>query len=119
MRPYAWLGRNPTKTRLANAVPKIQQALGPKAPTNIMNISSAVGCIITSFVYSWQLTLVFIAMSPLIVGSLALMMTVVMQIEIVSTKMYEEAAAVADEVPPATHGTKKYIVVYVTIWDRA
>eukprot|EP00043_Microstomoeca_roanoka_P013304 m.130297 g.130297 ORF g.130297 m.130297 type:complete len:1336 (+) comp15719_c0_seq1:159-4166(+) len=97
----AWYDKQKTgalSTRISSDIPKIQEALGDKVGSFLQFFGMFLAGIIVGFVYGWKLTLVILAMGPLIGIGGALMSKYIEQASSGGQGFYASAGAVADEV---------------------
>lgn len=95
----AYFDKNKTgaiTTKLSSDVEKVQKAI-EKVPTFIVNLSQALVGIIIAFVYSWKLTLVLLAISPLMAIASAIHMSFIAKGAASKAIAYQDAAIVAQE----------------------
>ncbi|XP_072788318.1 bile salt export pump isoform X2 [Taeniopygia guttata] len=85
-------------TRLSDDVNKINEAIADQAAIFIQRITTFVGGFLLGFVSGWKLTLVIIAVSPLLGVGAALYGLAVAKLTGRELKAYAKAGAVADEV---------------------
>nr|XP_020450391.1 bile salt export pump-like isoform X2 [Monopterus albus]XP_020450392.1 bile salt export pump-like isoform X2 [Monopterus albus] len=96
-----WFDCNSTgelNTRMSDDIDKINNAIGDQVSFFIERISSFVSGFIVGFIGGWKLTLVVIAVSPLIGLGAGLMAMAVARLTGQELKAYAKAGAVADEV---------------------
>ncbi|GFO24716.1 multidrug resistance protein 1 [Plakobranchus ocellatus] len=85
-------------TRLADDVAKIQDGIGDKIGTFVQWTASFVAGFAIGFVYGWKLTLVILAVSPLLVGAASLFSQLAASMTSRELEAYAKAGAVAEEV---------------------
>ncbi|XP_076438744.1 ATP-dependent translocase ABCB1-like [Babylonia areolata] len=85
-------------TRLADDILKIHDGIGDKVATLIQHSCCAIAGILIGFYYGWKLTLVILAVSPLLVVSAALFGKLAASMTTKEMAAYAKAGAVAEEV---------------------
>ncbi|KAK7508463.1 hypothetical protein BaRGS_00000029 [Batillaria attramentaria] len=85
-------------TRLADDVLKIHDGIGDKVGTFVQWNCGAIAGFIIGFVYGWKLTLVILAVSPLLVISAGLFGKLAASMTTKELQAYAKAGAVAEEV---------------------
>nr|CAB3219616.1 multidrug resistance protein 1A-like [Phallusia mammillata] len=85
-------------TRLADDVSKIQSGIGDKVSMAIMNITRFIGGLVIGFIYSWQLSLVILAVSPLLACAAIMMFKVIATFTKKELDAYAAAGGIAEEV---------------------
>ncbi|KAK3746942.1 hypothetical protein RRG08_030352 [Elysia crispata] len=85
-------------TRLADDVAKIQDGIGDKIGTFVQWIASFFAGFAIGFVYGWKLTLVILAVSPMLVGAAFLFSQLAASLTSKELEAYAKAGAVAEEV---------------------
>eukprot|EP01012_Entosiphon_sulcatum_P031341 TRINITY_DN393_c0_g1_i1.p1 TRINITY_DN393_c0_g1~~TRINITY_DN393_c0_g1_i1.p1 ORF type:complete len:1254 (+),score=232.49 TRINITY_DN393_c0_g1_i1:49-3762(+) len=84
--------------RLTSDILKIKEATGEKVPFTIYNLFTSIFSVAYGFFVSWRLTLIILAMSPLLVGAGAMMAVVLTRMTQQGQKAYAGAGNVAHEV---------------------
>ncbi|ROJ29199.1 Multidrug resistance protein 1 [Anabarilius grahami] len=116
-----WFDVNETgqlNTRLTDDVYKINEGIGDKLGMLIQNLTTFFVGIIIGFTYGWKLTLVILAVSPLLGISAAIISKVMTSFTSMEQTAYAKAGAVAEEVLSAIRtvfafgGQKKEILRY-------
>ncbi|XP_077070050.1 ATP-dependent translocase ABCB1 isoform X2 [Siphateles boraxobius] len=116
-----WFDVNETgqlNTRLADDVYKINEGIGDKLGMLLQNLTTFFVGIIIGFVKGWKLTLVILAVSPLLGISAAIIAKVMTSFTSMEQTAYAKAGAVAEEVLSAIRtvfafgGQKKEILRY-------
>ncbi|XP_008429877.1 ATP-dependent translocase ABCB1 [Poecilia reticulata] len=117
-----WFDVNETgelNTRLTDDVYKIQEGIGDKVGMLIQSFSSFIAAFIIGFTKGWKLTLVILAVSPLLGISAALFSKLLANFTTKEQSAYAKAGAVAEEVLSAIRtvfafsGQKKEIARYL------
>uniref|UniRef100_A0A8C4R9D5 ATP binding cassette subfamily B member 1 n=1 Tax=Eptatretus burgeri TaxID=7764 RepID=A0A8C4R9D5_EPTBU len=85
-------------TRLTDDINKISEGIGDKVALLIQSLSSFVSGFIIGFVRGWKLTLVILAVSPLLAITAALMSKLLTAFTNKELQAYSKAGAVAEEV---------------------
>ncbi|XP_038049407.1 ATP-dependent translocase ABCB1-like isoform X2 [Patiria miniata] len=85
-------------TRLSDDVEKIKNGIGDKVGQSLYMLTVFVGGIALGFVKSWKLTLVILAISPLVVLSTFLMTKILQTLSQKELQCYAKAGAIAEEV---------------------
>ncbi|RUS84570.1 hypothetical protein EGW08_007665 [Elysia chlorotica] len=85
-------------TRLADDIAKIQDGIGDKIGTFVQWMSTFCTGFIIGFVYGWKLTLVIVAVSPLLAVAASLFSYLAASITSKELEAYAKAGAVAEEV---------------------
>ncbi|XP_071063119.1 bile salt export pump [Pseudochaenichthys georgianus] len=85
-------------TRMTDGINKINNAIADQVSTFIERISAFVGGFMVGFIGGWKLTMVVIAVSPLIGVAAGLMAVAVSRLTGQELSSYAKAGAVADEV---------------------
>uniref|UniRef100_H2ZR90 Bile salt export pump n=1 Tax=Ciona savignyi TaxID=51511 RepID=H2ZR90_CIOSA len=85
-------------TRLADDISKIQDGISDKVSISIQMLCRAIAGLIIGFVYGWQLALVILAVSPLLIVSAGVMFRVTTAFTKKELDAYAKAGAVAEEV---------------------
>ena len=77
---------------------KIQEGIGEKLGMFISFTSIGVACIITAFVYGWELTLVMMATVPIMTISSAILTRIQAKLSTNEMRIYGQAGGIAEEV---------------------
>uniref|UniRef100_H2ZR91 Bile salt export pump n=1 Tax=Ciona savignyi TaxID=51511 RepID=H2ZR91_CIOSA len=85
-------------TRLADDISKIQDGISDKVSISIQMLCRAIAGLIIGFVYGWQLALVILAVSPLLIVSAGVMFRIATAFTKKELDAYAKAGAVAEEV---------------------
>ncbi|XP_076438765.1 ATP-dependent translocase ABCB1-like [Babylonia areolata] len=85
-------------TRLADDILKIHGGIGDKVATLIQHSCTAIAGILIGFYFGWKLTLVILAVSPLLVVSAAFFSKLAASMTTKEMAAYAKAGAVAEEV---------------------
>nr|AJG01604.1 ATP-binding cassette sub-family B MDR/TAP member 1 [Dreissena polymorpha] len=85
-------------SRLTSDISKIHDGIGDKVGAFFQWMSAFVIGFIVGFIYGWKLTLVILAISPLLAGSAFVMTKLVGMTSNLELKAYAKAGAVAEEV---------------------
>ncbi|GFO24715.1 multidrug resistance protein 1 [Plakobranchus ocellatus] len=85
-------------TRLADDVAKVQDGIGDKVGTFVQWTSTFLTGFIIGFAYGWKLTLVILAMTPLLAGAASLFSYLAASITGRELEAYAKAGAIAEEV---------------------
>eukprot|EP01099_Mayorella_cantabrigiensis_P008098 TRINITY_DN7455_c0_g1_i1.p1 TRINITY_DN7455_c0_g1~~TRINITY_DN7455_c0_g1_i1.p1 ORF type:complete len:461 (+),score=75.23 TRINITY_DN7455_c0_g1_i1:79-1461(+) len=85
-------------SRVTTEVSTVQTAIGEKVSMLIMNFSQALGGIAIAFYYGWKMTLVLLALMPLLVFGSAIQMVMVAEGAKSSAAAYATANSMANEV---------------------
>ncbi|XP_076435094.1 ATP-dependent translocase ABCB1-like [Babylonia areolata] len=85
-------------TRMSDDILKIHDGIGDKVATLIQGYSGTIAGFIIGFYYGWKLTLVILAVSPLLVVSAALFGKLAASMTTKEMAAYAKAGAVAEEV---------------------
>lgn len=83
--------------RIGTDSTQIQNAIGESVPAVAQNISRFLTGMIIAFVYGWQLALVVLAVSPLLVMVTGVFSKFITTVAVQSSKAYGDAGAVAEE----------------------
>lgn len=84
--------------RLTTEVSVIQGAIGEKIAMTIMNLGQALAGIVVAFIYGWKMTLVLLALMPLLVLGSGIQMAMVAQGAKSSASAFARATSMANEV---------------------
>ncbi|XP_028672963.1 ATP-binding cassette, sub-family B (MDR/TAP), member 4 [Erpetoichthys calabaricus] len=96
-----WFDVNETgelNTRLTDDIAKINEGIGEKISMLIQSLSTFIAGFVIGFVYGWKLTLVILAISPVLGLSAALFSKILTAFTSKEQKAYAKAGAVAEEV---------------------
>ncbi|XP_059173798.1 ATP-dependent translocase ABCB1-like isoform X1 [Physella acuta] len=85
-------------TRLADDVAKIQDGIGDKMGTFMQWFAAFIAGFAIGFAYGWKLTLVILAVSPLLVGAAGLFGKLASSMTSKELESYAKAGAIAEEV---------------------
>ncbi|XP_071802901.1 ATP-dependent translocase ABCB1-like isoform X2 [Asterias amurensis] len=112
-------------TRLSEDVDKIRMGIGDKVGQTLYLITVFLGGIVLGFIKSWKLTLVILAISPLIVASAGLMAKVLQTFSKKEFDSYAKAGSIAEEVLSSIRtvvsfgGQQKELARYTTMLEGA
>eukprot|EP00794_Sanderia_malayensis_P011087 gene11087-12255_t len=90
-------------TRITEDVTKVQNGIGDKVGMLIHSVSMFLASFVIGFIYSWKLTLVMLAVTPLMVIVTALTGIVISRLTSQEQTAYAKAGGVASEVLGAIH----------------
>jgi len=96
-----WFDTNPSgelTTRLTDDINKIKSGIGDKLGTFVQFFTAFLGGFIVGFIYGWELTLVILAVSPLLAICAAAMTKLLTSMTSLELDAYAKAGAVAEEV---------------------
>ncbi|XP_065051927.1 ATP-dependent translocase ABCB1-like isoform X2 [Rhopilema esculentum] len=85
-------------TRITEDVTKVQNGIGDKFGMLIHSVAMFVAAFIIGFVYSWRLTLVLLALTPLVIITTAITGFVISKLTSQEQAAYAKAGGVAEEV---------------------
>uniref|UniRef100_A0AAR2ITY2 ATP-binding cassette sub-family B member 5 n=1 Tax=Pygocentrus nattereri TaxID=42514 RepID=A0AAR2ITY2_PYGNA len=117
----AWFDTHPIgelNTRLTDDINTINDGLGDKICVFVQFFCTFVAGFIIGFVYGWKLTLVILAVSPLLAGSAAVWSKILASLTSKELSAYAKAGAVAEEILVAIrtvvafNGQKKAVQQY-------
>ncbi|KAL7824409.1 hypothetical protein AOLI_G00329290, partial [Acnodon oligacanthus] len=97
----AWFDTHPIgelNTRLTDDINTINDGLGDKICVFVQFFCTFVAGFIIGFVYGWKLTLVILAVSPLLAGSAAVWSNILASLTSKELSAYAKAGAVAEEI---------------------
>ncbi|XP_053483597.1 ATP-dependent translocase ABCB1 isoform X1 [Ictalurus furcatus] len=126
--PMAWFDTHPIgelNTRLTDDINTINDGLGDKICVFVQFFCRFITGLITGFVFGWKLTLVILAVSPLLAGSAAVWAKVLGTLTSRELTAYAKAGAVAEEILVAIrtvvafNGQKKALQRYETNLENA
>ncbi|KAI5618278.1 multidrug resistance protein 1, partial [Silurus asotus] len=121
--PMAWFDTHPIgelNTRLTDDINTINDGLGDKIAIFVQFFCRFLTGIIIGFIFGWKLTLVILAVSPLLAGSAAVWSTIIATLTSKELTSYAKAGAVAEEILVAIrtvvafNGQKKALDKYET-----
>ena len=84
-------------TKIQTQLSKIENGIGERTDYVLCNISQAIAGIILSFIASWQVTLIEIAMSPIGIIYFVIIMKVIGRGQVFGRKVWEDAGGLAEE----------------------
>ncbi|XP_077979293.1 ATP-dependent translocase ABCB1-like [Glandiceps talaboti] len=96
-----WFDTNPSgelSTRLSDDINKIKSGIGDKLGTFVQFFTAFLGGFIVGFIFGWELTLVILAVSPLLAVCAFLMTKLITSMTSTELDAYAKAGAVAEEV---------------------
>ncbi|XP_077979292.1 ATP-dependent translocase ABCB1-like [Glandiceps talaboti] len=96
-----WFDTNPSgelSTRLSDDITKIKSGIGDKLGTFVQYFTAFLGGFVVGFIYGWELTLVILAVSPLLAVCAFLMTKLITSMTGTELDAYAKAGAVAEEV---------------------
>ncbi|XP_062847623.1 ATP-dependent translocase ABCB1-like [Trichomycterus rosablanca] len=99
--PMAWFDTHPIgelNTRLTDDINTISDGLGDKICIFVQFFCTSIAGFAIGFVYGWKLTLVILAVSPLLAGSAAVWSNILTSLTSKELSAYAKAGAVAEEI---------------------
>ncbi|KAG6454144.1 hypothetical protein O3G_MSEX008540 [Manduca sexta] len=112
-------------TKVSDDLEKFREGIGEKVPMLIYLVMSFVTAVLISFVYGWELTLVILSCTPVIIATTAIVARVQSSLTTQELKAYSIAGVVAEEVLAAIRtvvafgGEEKEIKRYTVRLDPA
>lgn len=85
-------------TRIADDVTKVQNGIGDKFGMLIHSLAMFIAALVIGFVYSWRLTLVLLALTPLMIITTAITGVIISRLTSQEQTAYAKAGSVAEEV---------------------
>ncbi|XP_021208843.2 multidrug resistance protein homolog 49 isoform X1 [Bombyx mori] len=85
-------------TKVSDDLEKFREGIGEKVPMLIYLVMSFVTAVIISFVYGWELTLVILSCTPVVIATTAIVAKVQSSLTTQELKAYSVAGIVAEEV---------------------